>query len=165
MPNVTSQQAAALRALDWLFSENEDQQGTGRTFVLAVAHLRRAVRTGRWVSVEDHHDSRGGDSGLLLLIGTVANTADIRIEVSGQHRFRVDRVTPASRQWLFEDFVEGPVQIASLDGAQPQVSVRSVFYESGRVVARAPAEASQPQREESRLPPPTMWERLLTDPT
>jgi hypothetical protein len=112
MPEITQQQAHALEALDWLFSEANEDRRTGRTYILAVAYLRNAVNTGRWIEVEDPAGNRASDRWLLDTIELLARDGGIPIQrerVSrdlGRFRFRVaEAVSPSARRWLFEGFV------------------------------------------------------------
>ena len=63
MPDISHQQAEALRALEWLFDEGDDARGQGRSYVMALAYLRHALRRNRgvqpgtptvWMHVTDH---------------------------------------------------------------------------------------------------------------
>ena len=61
MPDLTPQQAEALRTLDWIFSNEEADRQMGRTFVLALAYLRRACHfpPGTWFTLIDHYEPEG----------------------------------------------------------------------------------------------------------
>lgn len=58
-----------MRVLDWLFSNRDEDRRTGRSYVIALAHVRAAVRApGAWVPVENL-TGFGGDrdqTGFLL---------------------------------------------------------------------------------------------------
>lgn len=168
MPTITRQQAVALAALDWLFDESDEHRRSGRTFVLAVAYLRRAARTGRWVDPEDHHDGGSRDSDLYLLrvIQELASQVGIRLDVDGRRRFRVERLSPQAERLLFEGFVEGDVPaVAASERAQQEWLVQGLIDIRGVRPRGAPVPpASPPPAPESeKPPPPNLWERLNGD--
>jgi hypothetical protein len=89
---LTYQQFEALKALDWLFDEREDLRRQGRTLVLALSYVMRALaHPGEWVVVRDHIPTLQARQELLQLIlhwargagATVNADASGRIMVSG----------------------------------------------------------------------------------
>lgn len=76
MPTLTQQQAEALRVLDWLFSNRDEDRRTGRSYVIALAHIRAAVRApGAWVSIENITGFGGDRDQTGFLLNDIQRTA------------------------------------------------------------------------------------------
>jgi hypothetical protein len=146
---VTRQQMEALRTFDWLYSSASDARASGRTYVLALAVLRRLC-TGAgdhqgWVELEDHIQERNADQNLLRMTWALAGQLGIRLEA---HNLRVrlqDRVPEDSRRALFEDLEirEEPVRAGESRSTNPCGEIR--------------------RKPKPEVPRPTVWERLLQD--
>lgn len=138
MPEISHQQAEALRALEWLLTEDEGARATGRSQIMALAYLRFALNRMRgvhwgsrpsymgssWVRVVDHmHTTYMGtmtNSARIVLgyVEDIATEAGLAVEIrpSPQARFRitglrqgvVDPTAPWS--YIFEQFVETDIQ-------------------------------------------------------
>src|SRR5579864_4706689 len=107
MPEISHQQAAALAALEWLFSDEHEDRRTGRSFILALAYLRYAVERANgnsswrdWVPVEDHFlgPAPHRDRVVLGYVEGIARSAGIIVETDA-HRFRL--VSADAGHWVF----------------------------------------------------------------
>ena len=149
---LTEEQAAALRALDWL--HNPHARGEGRTYVLALSYLRRAIdyRDGAWLVVEDHHDGRQADHNLLLTIIDIAAQYGARLEVLPARRsFRMGHLSNRLRTFL--DSLLSPVHNAEQD-----------FWANVSIMGRDPWNGDPPPMA---APPPkrpeNAWEHITKD--
>lgn len=93
MPTLTQQQAEALRVLDWLFSNRDEDRRTGRSHVIALAHIRAAVRApGTWIEVENITGFGGGRDQTGFLLNDIQQTAveiGFSLEVQRQRQTRI----------------------------------------------------------------------------
>ena len=85
MVMITSQQRGALEALEWFFSEEEDERSSGRSAVLALAYLRQAFRleVGTWIQVTDHVPLKTDSEVVLKLIARIVEDAGSSLEILG----------------------------------------------------------------------------------
>lgn len=67
---LTELQQKHLASIEWLVSDNRAE---GKTFLLAVAFIRKALNNlGQWVYIFDHFaEHKGGTDNLMFLIRTV----------------------------------------------------------------------------------------------
>lgn len=163
MPTVSQQQAEALRALDWLYSEEDADRRSGRSLVLAVSLLRRgfSMRV-EWVAVEDHVSTRDADRFLLGQIQDLAERLGISIEIrrqrSTQPEFRVLGSGPGSRDALFNDFVEGDIEL----GLSPErLSELAAMRAPASVLGRELGTLAPPKAPEPEALRRSAWEHLV----
>lgn len=162
MPEISHQQAEALATLRWLFSDEEGDRRTGRTFILALAYLRWAVEQvnrnpawREWVAVEDHFLSQGVGRGRIVLtvIRQLAEDAGLVIEADA-HRFRLVRAEAghwvAAQRYLQEQFVETDIRLGLTDAQIEQ------FREM-----RVPPPHGQPARRRRNDDVATLRERVV----
>jgi hypothetical protein len=110
MPVLSSEQEAALLALDWLFDNSDEQRGQGRSTVIAIALIRHAlVNPGVRVTVRDHADPREADRHLAGLMGRLIATdpsltnlcrLDLLSNNRGQPILYFEEGVPEAENWL-----------------------------------------------------------------
>jgi hypothetical protein len=118
MPELTHQQAEALRALEWLMDLGDGAvRQSGRSYVVAFAYLRHAYSQiigrrgpGRWYRVVDHlhHVIPAQQSYdiVLMYIQSIAGNAHLHVEVR-EGRFRIlapfEGEPEFARHYLFDE--------------------------------------------------------------
>ena len=86
---LTKQQTAHLRTVEWLLSDDHEDIATGRSTVLAVAYINKALEyPGRRIRVVDHFPAEQASRQLLsMIVDTVKRERDekllARLEVYG----------------------------------------------------------------------------------
>jgi hypothetical protein len=97
---LSDRQREAIRTLDWLYSDDESDRRSGRSFVLALSYIRRLVRGGRirWINVEDHWDSRECRYIVLDYISRIAHDLGLRVQID-RTRSRVALEGRAERRY------------------------------------------------------------------
>ncbi len=120
MPEISHQQAEALRTLEWLLSAEDEQRRSGRSLMMALAYLRYALLRashrrppGDWVRVVDHAHTFDESSAIIVMryIEDIARDAGLEIQVQirgGISRFRTMAAEDyeRTRHYLFEEFIE-----------------------------------------------------------
>lgn len=178
MPEISHQQAEALRALEWLFSANDDHRREGRSFTMALAYVRFAFNeltgerlgvAGNWVRVVDHMHHAGmnqldGSRIILAYVEGIARDAGLLIESNdARSRFRITGlregfVPDFPQHYLFEEFVETDIQ-----RGVPEDVRRQMGFQVGRRAGMTTAGAAhvlqrfledQMERGEARRRPP-----------
>jgi len=131
MPEISHQQADALRALEWLLSDEAEDRRTGRSRILALAYLRMACRRPgtEWIRVWDHALSYGGRRSyevLLRYINEIATEAGANVDLNlNEGMFRLIGSTNESERYLFEAFTENlDLQLGLTDEQLAERAVR-----------------------------------------
>lgn len=163
MPEISHQQAAALAVLEWLFSDEEEDRRSGRSFILALAYLRWAVARADgnsswrdWVPVEDHFlgPAPNRDQIVLNYVEEIARSAGIIVETD-RHRFRL--VSADAGHWIFAR--------RFLEEQFPETDVRVGLTEEqlNRVLQmRVGVPRTAPVRRRRNSAEPTLRERIVT---
>lgn len=137
---LNPRQAEAFKALRWLFSNEERDRRSGRTYVLALAYIHRSLTQSGMIEVEDHH-SRGRDQDRFLLqqITSILGAYGAEYDVDGRHRFRVISSSHSLDQLMRECFdAEAPRSLAlvqSLTDTVIWMSGSADFGEGGQAHA------------------------------
>lgn len=95
MIELNKEQEKHYQSLKWLFSEGNRKQG--RTFLLAVVLVNKAVREGEWIWIADHREGRHHTKNLLdeikRLFDVHCNQEKFAFEASSlEPRFRIRRL-------------------------------------------------------------------------
>ena len=115
MPEISHQQADALRALEWLLSEETEDRRSGRSMTMAIAYLRLACarRNREWLHVFDHFVSYRDARVVMGYIEEFARNAHLQIVTNHTgNSFRLQgTVSVEAEHYLFDEFIETDIRM------------------------------------------------------
>jgi hypothetical protein len=172
MPEISHQQAEALRALEWLFSLQARREG--RTTVLALAYLRHAFdrQPREWVRVVDHTHTSPDIHALGIIVQSIdqiAVEAGLNIEIDAQRgRFRILGVfagnsLASAHHFIFDAYTETGLQLPAEQPVERHDNYIPLFSGQSREdqVARPAAWLPDPPQERTTVDRQTLRSILI----